>query len=141
MSCVYPLHTQRNKIGENYYVSVGEDVVSEFVALQGEQNLIVSLDVTYRSRIQNSRDKRANVLSSADLHVQHGDDNGVTLEGGGGSALEEEAVVDASCKAAVTTSAGGGRSLFFFEEKGDGADVDASFSGLKGGHLVDDTLL
>jgi hypothetical protein len=45
-----------------YGRSVGEDVVGEFVVLQREQNLISTPGIAYRSRIQNSRDKRANVL-------------------------------------------------------------------------------
>jgi hypothetical protein len=40
-----------------------------------------------------------NVLYPVGQHVEHGDDNGITLEDRGGGALEE-AVVSASCRAA-----------------------------------------
>jgi hypothetical protein len=60
---------------------VEEDMVGELVALQGEQNQIMPACVACRRRIQNSRDKRANVLYPAGLRVEHGDDGGVTLGG------------------------------------------------------------
>jgi hypothetical protein len=63
--------------------SVEEDVVGEFIVLQGEQNLIVSAGVACRRRVQNSREKRANVLYPASLSVEHGDDRGITRRGWG----------------------------------------------------------
>jgi hypothetical protein len=51
--------------------------------LQGEQNLIVSAGVARRRRVQNSREKRANVLYPAGLRVEHGDDRGITRRGWG----------------------------------------------------------
>jgi hypothetical protein len=54
--------------------SMGVDVVGEFVALQGDQNLIMPAGVAYRGRIQNSRDKIADVLYPTGQHVEHGDD-------------------------------------------------------------------
>jgi hypothetical protein len=63
--------------------SVGEDMVVEFVALQGEQNLIMPVGVAYRRMIQNSRYKRVNVLYPVGLHVEHGDDGSVTPRGWG----------------------------------------------------------
>jgi hypothetical protein len=61
----------------------------------------VPAGVAYRRRIQNSRDKRANVLYPVGLRVEHGDDSGITPEGGGGGAVEEKAVVGASCREVV----------------------------------------
>jgi hypothetical protein len=48
---------------------IGENVVGEVVALQGEQNLIAPAGVACRRRVQNSRDKRANVLYPTGLCV------------------------------------------------------------------------
>jgi hypothetical protein len=58
-------------------------VVGEFVALQGEKNLIAPPGVACRRRIQNSQDKRANVLYPTGLRVEHDDDGGVTPGGWG----------------------------------------------------------
>jgi hypothetical protein len=41
---------------------IRENVVSKVIALQGEQNLITLVGVACRRRVQNSQDKRANVL-------------------------------------------------------------------------------
>jgi hypothetical protein len=84
--------------------SVGEDVVGEFLALHGELNLIAPLGVACRSRSQNSRDKRVNVLYPAGLRVKHGDDGSVTPGGWGGGVFEENAVVGASFKAPAANS-------------------------------------
>jgi hypothetical protein len=84
--------------------SVGEDVVSEFIALQGEHNLITPTSVACRRRIQNSRDKRANVLYPAGYTWNMAMTVASPPEGGGGGALEE-AVVGACCRAAVVASA------------------------------------
>jgi hypothetical protein len=65
--------------------SIGEDVVGEFIAIQGEQNLIAPAGVACRRRIQKSRDKKANVLYPTGLHVEHGNNGGVTLGGWGWS--------------------------------------------------------
>jgi hypothetical protein len=62
---------------------VGEDAVGEFVALEGEQNLITPASVACRRRILNSRDKGVNVLYLVSLRVEHGDDGGVTPGGSG----------------------------------------------------------
>jgi hypothetical protein len=83
--------------------SIEEDVFDEFVAFQ--QNLIAPAGIACRRRIQNSQDKRVNVLYPADLRVEHGNSGSINPGGRGGDALEEEAVVDASCRATVVTSA------------------------------------
>jgi hypothetical protein len=60
--------------------------------------------VACRRRIQNCRDKRANVQYPTGLHTEHGDDGGITPEDRGGGVLEE-AVVGANCRATVAASA------------------------------------
>jgi hypothetical protein len=54
--------------------SIKEDVVNEFIALQGEQNMVVLPGVACRSRIQSNRDKRMNILYHVGLRVEHGND-------------------------------------------------------------------
>jgi hypothetical protein len=44
-------------------------MVSEDVVLQGEQNLITSVGIACRRRVQNNQDKRANVPYPAGLRV------------------------------------------------------------------------
>jgi hypothetical protein len=56
----------------------GEDMVDGFVVPQGEQNLITPASVTCRREIQNSRDKRAIVMYSTCLCMEHGDDGSIT---------------------------------------------------------------
>jgi hypothetical protein len=54
--------------------------------------------------IQNSQDKRVNVLYPTGLRVEHGDDGRVTPRGWGGGALEE-VVVSTTYRAVAMTSA------------------------------------
>jgi hypothetical protein len=84
---------------------IGEDMVGEIIALLSEQNLIAPAGVGCRRRIQNSQDKRVNVLYPTGLHVEHGNDGGIIPGGRGGGTVEEEAVVDASNRAAAAASA------------------------------------
>jgi hypothetical protein len=84
------LHAITGKIVDGRCVV--EDMVDEFVVLQGEQNLIVPPGIACRSRIENRRDKRANVLYPTGLSMDHGNDGSVTpggwgwrRAGGGGS--------------------------------------------------------
>jgi hypothetical protein len=48
---------------------IGEDVVGEVIALQGEQNLIALAGVACRRRIHNSQNKRVTIMYPTDIHV------------------------------------------------------------------------